>query len=165
MEKAECVNLDKEKPHCFPYGYEQCKLTGKICLPYAYKNNLKACFGFKQKPQPLKERLEDITYVFLINSDVPMSGGKVGAQIANVAVQLPRANLKPLEDPRTYVYSAPEDYMLWLIQNHEKTLNLKYTVDSGHTEFTVGKLTCLGFKRESWMVIFTKSLNLWKQEN
>ena len=110
------------------------------------------------------KRLDEITYVFLINSDVPMSGGKVAAQVANVAVQLPKAELKPLEDPRTYVLSATEDYMIWLLENFEKKLGIKYTVDAGFTEYTVGVLTCIGWKREAWMRIFTDSLKLFKQQ-
>jgi hypothetical protein len=110
-----------------------------------------------------KKRLEEITYVFLINTDVPMSGGKVGAQVANVAVQLPKVKLKPLEDPCTYILGACEEYMMWLLKNYGEDLGIKYTVDAGFTEYTVGVLTCIGWKLKPNQRVFTNCLPLWKE--
>jgi len=95
----------------------------------------------------------------LINQDVPMSGGKVAAQVANVAVQLPNVEG---EEARTLVLSAPESYMNELIRDYQKLLNLKWTIDAGFTEWTIGTLTCIGFKRELWMKTFTNGLPLFK---
>lgn len=103
------------------------------------------------------------TYVFLVNTDVPMSGGKVAAQVANVACQLPKAKLNTFEEPCTYVLGAPESLMLALIKAYESKLNLKYTVDCGFTEYTAGVLTCLGWKYADWIEPVTHTLPLWKE--
>lgn len=108
--------------------------------------------------------LEEITYVFLINIDIPMTAGKVAAQVANVAVQLPKANLKGLCDPRTFVLAAHENYMMMLIHKFKDLLGIKWTVDAGLTEWTIGTLTCLGFKREEWMKSFTVGLPLYGRQ-
>ena len=107
------------------------------------------------------DQLKDKTYIFLINSDWEMSGGKVAAQVANVACQLPKVKLKILEDPCTLVLSAPEDYMIRLLEVYEAKLGIKYTVDAGLTEFTVGALTCIGWKYQDWAEPLTHALPLF----
>jgi hypothetical protein len=96
-----------------------------------------------------------------------MSGGKVGAQVGNVACQLPKAKLKPLEEPCSFVYGASEEYMMWLIRNYgsKEELNIKYTVDAGFTEWTIGILTCLGWKLRTMedKEVFCSGLHLWKE--
>jgi peptidyl-tRNA hydrolase len=166
MVKIECKNLDAEKPHCYPWGYEHCKLNGKICFFKAYNHDVTKCNCFEAKteiPKDPKERLKEITYVFLINTDVPMTGGKVAAQVSNVACQLPKVNLRELEEPCTLILGAPESLMLALIKVYESKLKLKYTVDCGFTEFTTGVITCLGWKYQDWAEPITHTLPLWKE--
>jgi hypothetical protein len=82
--------------------------------------------------------------------------------VAKVAVQLPK--VKGTE-ARTLVLSTPESYMYELIRDYQKVLKLKWTVDAGLTEWTIGILTCVGFKRELWMKTFTNGLPLFKVQN
>jgi peptidyl-tRNA hydrolase len=114
--------------------------------------------------------LESRTYIYLINTDVPMSAGKVAAQVSNVACQLPRlpdSENKLMDNvSRTYVFSSTEKYMLWLIKKFSDFLDIKWTVDSGSTtEFTYGCLTCVGWKRKDplWK-IFTNHLKLYGKD-
>lgn len=111
-----------------------------------------------------KERLDKITYIFLINTDVKMSGGKVGAQVSNVAVKLPKVELKALEEPCTYVLGASEKYMMFLLKHVGEELGIEYTVDAGLTEFTVGVLTCIGWKFNRDYRFLTEFLPLWNTE-
>jgi peptidyl-tRNA hydrolase len=111
----------------------------------------------------MREDLKDKTYIFLVNTDVPMSGGKVAAQVSNVACQLPKVKLNMFEEPCTYVLGAPESLMLALIKAYTRKLNLKYTVDCGFTEFTAGVITCVGWKYQFWAEPITKTLPLWKE--
>jgi hypothetical protein len=41
--KFNCENLNSEKPNCYPYGYEQCKVNGKLCFFRAYGEDPKNC--------------------------------------------------------------------------------------------------------------------------
>lgn len=109
----------------------------------------------------IREDLKDKTYIFLINSNWVMSGGKVAAQVANVACQLPKVKLKPLQDPCTLVLSASEEFMIRLLEVYEKKLKIKYTVDAGYTEFTIGALTCIGWKYKDWAEPLTTALPLF----
>jgi len=113
--------------------------------------------------------LDKITWVFIINDDIQMSGGKVAAQVSNVSMLLPKPDSETLQilqnsDPCTLILAAPESYMLELIRDYKEILNLRWTIDTGLTEWTIGDLTCLGYKRELWMKTFTNSLPRWNQD-
>ena len=164
MKNNECENLNSEKPYYFPYGYEQCTIYNRICMFKACRIDWDKCVSYvPHVPKNPKERLQEISYVFLVNTDVPMTGGKVASQVSHVACQLPKVNLRGLEEPCTLVLGAPESLMLALIKVYESKLKLKYTVDCGFTEYTAGVITCMGWKFQDWAEPITKTLPLWKE--
>lgn len=98
--------------------------------------------------------LEQRTYVYLVNTDVPMSAGKVGAQISNVSCQVPRlppSNNKLMDNvSRTYIFASTTERMMLMLEYFGEELDIKWTVDSGSTtEYCFGVLTCIGWKREN----------------
>jgi len=112
----------------------------------------------------------NITYVFIVNQDLNMSPEKMASQVAHVAIQLGVDMSEPhLEGPNTAIVGrnivlyAPEDYMFDLLNNHKEELGVKYVIDSGFTENTKNKLTCLGFIRTPESLEYTKNLKSKKK--
>lgn len=94
-----------------------------------------------------------ITYVYVINSDLKMSKGKIAAQVSHVAMMLTEYDF-PIG--RAIVLKAEEKLLRELIQRPE----VKYVKDAGLTEVPEGSLTCVGFVQNSEFKEITRKLKL-----
>lgn len=79
-----------------------------------------------------------VTYVYIVNSDLKMSKGKIAAQVSHVAMLLADFN-KPIG--RAIVLKATNETLLKLM----KYPNVKFIHDAGLTEVPKGSLTMYRF--------------------
>jgi len=94
-----------------------------------------------------------ITYVYVINSDLKMSRGKIAAQVSHVAMMLAEYGL-PIG--RAIVLKATGEILREFIKRPE----VKYIMDAGLTEVPEGSLTCVGFIQNSELRKITGKLRL-----
>ena len=94
-----------------------------------------------------------ITYVYVVNSDLRMSKGKIAAQVSHVAMMLVEYGL-PIG--RAIVLKGEEKLLRELVRKPE----VKYVKDAGLTEVPEGSLTCVGFVQNSELRKITGKLRL-----
>ena len=95
----------------------------------------------------------EVTYIYVINSDLKMSKGKIAAQVSHVAMLLADPG-SPIG--RAIVLKGHEDTLRELMKFRE----VRYIKDAGLTEVSPGSLTCVGFVLTPELKKITKKLKL-----
>jgi peptidyl-tRNA hydrolase len=92
------------------------------------------------------------TFIYVIDSSLGLSKGKIAAQVSHVAMMLSEGKVLG----RSVVLKAPHDYFEFLCNQPDSI----YVRDAGLTEVPAGTRTCVGFiKNESNQKLF-KDLKL-----
>lgn len=95
----------------------------------------------------------EITYVYIIDSSLHMSKGKIAAQVSHVAMQLAEK------------YGCLGKAVV-LKTDHNTFLGFSYLedaviqIDAGRTQVPEGTITCIGFKQTETIEKYTKHLTL-----
>lgn len=94
-------------------------------------------------------------YVYVVNSSLKMSKGKIAAQVSHVAMLLTEY-ASPLVIGTAVVLKARESILKELTKNPE----VRYIRDAGLTQVPKGSLTCVGFVQNSEFKKITRKLKL-----
>jgi peptidyl-tRNA hydrolase, PTH2 family len=95
------------------------------------------------------------TFIYIIDSDLGMSKGKIAAQISHVAMML--ADIYGSLG-RAIVLKAPHEKFVEIF-NTART-NISWIRDAGLTEVPPGTMTCIGFMQTEETRKITKDLKL-----
>ena len=97
----------------------------------------------------------NVTYVYIVNSDLKMSKGKIAAQVSHVAMLLQKWFKKPVG--KAIVLKADEETLKRFLKFKKQ---VKYIKDAGLTQVPRGSLTCIGFIQNEFFEKITKTLKL-----
>jgi len=95
------------------------------------------------------------TYIYIINSDLKMSKGKIAAQVSHVAMRLGKSYGMI---GKAIILKAPESVLKEFIQ--DKKVCTEYIRDAGLTEVPENSLTCVGFRQNKSTLLNTMELKL-----